>query len=93
MSEEGDLDVARFGIEVETFFNGPIGSFIFDMAEKRRGEAIEAFKKVNVAKSEEIQEIQNKLVVPDLIIGWMQEAIAAGHAAHQNILEKEQNDF
>ena len=93
MSDEGDLDVARFGIEVEAFFNGPIGSFIFDMAEKHRGEAIEAFKKVNVVDKEKVQEIQNSLVVPDLIIGWMQEAIAAGYASHQRIHEKEQNDF
>ena len=86
--EDEDFRMARFGIEVEAFLESEIGKFIVEMAENKKRVAIEELKSIDVTNVSELTRIKNDIAIPDMVVGWLKEAIQAGGLAEQQIREE-----
>lgn len=78
------LTRVQFGIEVEAFLRGPIGTLLLDRLKAQRDEAAEALKVVNPRDPEAIIELQLIVRRGEDIEGWLAGIIQEGwHAENQ----------
>ena len=72
--------------DVEHFlYHDKVGMYLMDRAVNTRAEALERFADVDPFKPDEILALQWKQKVPDLFIQWLEEALAAGKEAEEQI--------
>lgn len=73
------LDTTHF------IYNDNVGRYLVDRAHRDRIEALEQLAVANPNDSEAIIRLQWQVKIPDLFLGWLDEAIAEGMAAEEII--------
>lgn len=77
---------ASLGIEVEHFIhNDKVGKYLMKRARAVRQETSAALAVVDPTDASTVRELQWQYRIPDLIVSWLEEAIANGRAAERNI--------
>ena len=79
-----------FGFQVEAFLGSDIGVYLVDRAEKQIAEAVEELKSANAYAPVDIIHIQSRIRVAEQIQYWLAEAIQAGYAAQDELIEANQ---
>lgn len=83
----GDRDLMQrveFGIEVESFLNGPIGTYLIKRLHEDAEQALEKLKTVSPREVETIIELQFIVRTGENIEGWLAGIIQEGwHAENQ----------
>lgn len=78
---------ALLGEEAITFLNSDLGRLLRGYALQQRQEAAEALLKVPVWRKRKIQQLQFQAAVAEQFLGFIQEAINNGEAAHQGLIQ------
>lgn len=90
--ENGMLETARIGIEVERFFNSDVGKYVTARASADANAAVEAMKSVDYTDSAACAKIQSELNVPDRIIHWLTEVITEGEACEFQLKQMDEEE-
>jgi len=78
--------IASLGAEVENFIlNNRVGKHLIECAHRARVDALENLANVNPLDSETIASLQWQARIPDLILTWLDEAMAEGEAAEESL--------
>lgn len=85
--EDPKVRWATFGKQVEDFLTSDIGDYLLKCAERKEREAMEALKVVLPWRRRRIQQLQNEIRLASDVERWLGDAIAAGHAAMEQIKE------
>ena len=87
--DETELLIAesRLGLQTKEFLKSPIGRYIVGRADKAKEEAFDAWTTCNPSDAESISELQFRARLPDLITGWLDEAINQVEYAEQTLNE------
>lgn len=80
--------IAALGEEAYRFFRTNLGRYILDRARQDIDEAKEELAKVSPWRKRKIQELQNDIKVCRLVLGYLQETINQGEAAHEQLKEE-----
>jgi hypothetical protein len=75
------VQTAVFGVEVQNFLEGPIGSFIMNRVRVRLAQLEKDLKKVDPFQPTTIVRIQTEISYWEQFAGWLGDAIQAGHEA------------
>ena len=78
-----------FGFQVEAFIQGEIGQYLIKRAEGCVTEAVEELKVADPANQNSIRAIQSRIQVAERIQYWLAEAIQAGHAAQDELIDQQ----
>lgn len=91
MLDPDDVNVraATFGRIVEDFLSSPVGSFLYEKAQRDRDRALNELKTVDAAKCDDVRAIQLKVRVADCILTWLSEAILNGRSALDQLKEED----
>ena len=81
------LRTAVFGKQVEQFLESDIGSYLVGRAQEQGEAAIMELKDADPFDHDKIIKIQSRIKVAESIIGWLGDAIRAGHQAAEHIQE------
>lgn len=72
--------------DVEHFINhDKVGMYLMERAVETRADALEKFAHVDPFKAKDVLALQWEQKIPDLIIQWLEEALAAGREAEEQI--------
>jgi hypothetical protein len=82
-----DVQEAVFGAQVEQFLDSDIGRYLTLRAQETANEALEALAVANPEDPGLIRSLQNRVVVADLVVSWLGEAIVRGDVAQQKLRE------
>lgn len=89
MSEDRDvkelMGKAAFGIEVESFLQGPVGKYLTRRAHLEVDEAVRELKTVDPTDTKKITELQNRIFRGESFDQWLAEAIQEGWAAEETL--------
>ncbi len=77
-----------FGFQVQAFIDSEIGKFLIARAEAQITEAAELLKRVNPENPTQIRALQHTINVAEDVQYWLAEAIQAGYAAQDELLER-----
>lgn len=77
------MNMAKFGIEVESFLAGPMGRYLTARAHQEVDEALDELKKVDPTDVKKITELQNRVHRGENFDHWLAEAIQEGWAAEE----------
>lgn len=83
------MEQIKFGIEVESFLSGKVGSYLIDRAHKEIDEAVEELKRVDATDISLVQHIQNKIWRAESIDGWLAEKVQEGWNAEEHLRNQE----
>jgi hypothetical protein len=83
------MEKVAFGIEVEAFLRGPIGSYLVDRLRAEAAEALEQLKAVNPRETERIIELQLTIRRGENIEGWLGGIIQEGWYAERQLKGEE----
>lgn len=80
--EDPLVRTAVFGVDVQEFLRGPVGTYLLNQAETRLAELMDRLKKVSpVTHSGDILAIQAEIRFLEKFEGWLAEAVQAGLTA------------
>lgn len=79
------LELARLGIDAETFMRSDLGKFIQRKAETERNDALNDL--VNAAPDDikANTEARNRIHVVNMFLSWVNDAIEIGRSAHEQL--------
>lgn len=77
-----------FGFQVEAFLQSDIGQYLVKRAEGQIDEAVEELKLAPADAPEVIRAIQTRIRVAENVQYWLAEAIQAGYAAQEELIER-----
>ncbi len=83
------LQKIDFGFQVEAFIQGEIGQYLIKRAEDAVADAVEELKVADPANPDGIRAIQMRIQVAERIQYWLAEAIQAGHAAQDELIDQQ----
>jgi hypothetical protein len=83
--DDPTVEVAVFGAQVEQFLDSQIGQYLVKRAQDAANAALEALATANPEDPAGIRKLQNKVVVADLVVSWLSEAILLGDQAEQEL--------
>lgn len=94
MSEDADhfVQIARMGIDAETFMRSPIGRFVEGKARAEEAAAMDALVEADPDDAKANRELRNQIHVARMFLVWMTDAINAGRAAHAQLQEMDELD-
>lgn len=81
MSEDPETEMiqrAVFGKQVEAFLNSEIGKYMVSRAHDQRSAAEAEFLTVDCSNAEQVRAIQNRAIIADSVVGWLQDAVQDG---------------
>jgi hypothetical protein len=85
------MKAVALGLDAQHFIeHTSLGRHLIDRAHACRVEALEGLATVNPADLMAIRTLQNKALIPDLFLQWLDEAIADGIATEETIRLSEQ---
>ena len=81
------LNAVSLGLDVEHFISthDRLGQYLVERAHQKRIDALEALVGICPTKTEEIRKLQWEARIPDMLLSWLDEAIAAGKMAEAAI--------
>lgn len=83
------MEQVKFGIEVESFLSGKVGSYLIKRAHKEIDEAVEELKRVDATDASLVQQIQNKIWRAESIDEWLAEKVQEGWNAEEQLRSQE----
>lgn len=91
MLNPDDINVraATFGRMVEDFKSGPVGAFLMERAYQQVAEAKQLLVNADASDADTIRKIQLEARVGEAFITWIEEAIALGRSALEQLIEEE----
>jgi hypothetical protein len=78
---EKKLVRARLGIKIEEFLSSDIGKYIVSRADQERKLAIEDLKTADVTSQSEMIKLQQRAIIPGMVIDWLLDAVSEGRAS------------
>ena len=85
------MKAVALGLDAQHFIeHTSLGQHLVDRAHACRVEALEGLAVVSVTDMQAIRELQNRALIPDLFLRWLDEAIADGIATEETIKLSEQ---
>jgi hypothetical protein len=83
------MEQVKFGIEVESFLSGKVGSYLIDRAHREIDEAVEELKRVDATDASLVQHIQNRIWRAESIDKWLAEKVQEGWNAEEHLRSQE----
>lgn len=84
------MKAVALGLEAAHFIeHTSLGKHLVDRAHQCRIQALEALAVINPYEISKVQDLQVQAKIPDLFLSWLDEAIANGAAAEENIALEE----
>ena len=80
------MQVVQLGVNTEHFIeHDPIGRYLIERAKQSRVETLEKLAAVDPTDVKLITALQNDARIPDLLLSWLDEALANAEAAEEQI--------
>lgn len=90
MSAQEDIaNTIGFGVEVQKFLTGTIGTYLIERAKEDEQEALEGLANVDANDPAAIRRLQAQVWRANSFVGWLQEALEKARAAHDELGEHE----
>lgn len=83
------MDLARMGIDAESFMATPLGKFLEGKARDEEAAALEELVNADPDDVKSNTQIRNQIHVARMFLVWMSESIRAGRAAYERLRELE----
>ena len=87
-SDQAKRRLIQFGIDVDRWFQTPIGRYCVDKAAKEENELLEELAEVDANDVKEIIRLQTQIQVRRAWQGWLSEAISEGRTAEAQAIEQ-----
>ena len=87
MSDRDTFEIARLGIEVETWFRDPVGRYVLERAEREVEEAFSEW--LDADQDHQDPGLHRRANAARQAVAWLNEAIVDGESAHKDLQENE----
>jgi len=83
------IDLAKMGIDAESFMGTPLGKFLESKACNEEAAALEELVNADPDDVKSNTQLRNQIHVARMFLVWMSDSIRAGRAAHEQLRELE----